>query len=59
MTTSLRKNWLLLLLTAVLSLGMATAAWAGPKGMGGGCDMGDMGMGPGMGMGHGGMGMAA
>jgi zinc resistance-associated protein len=62
MTTGLRKNKLLFLLTAVLSLILATAAWAGPKGMGGGCDMGccnmggDMGMGEGMmgpGMGHG------
>jgi zinc resistance-associated protein len=53
MTTSLRRSWLLLMLTAMLSLGMATAGWAGPRGMGGGCcDMGDMGMGPGMGMGH-------
>lgn len=53
MTTGLRKNKLLFLLTAVLSLTVATAAWAGPKGMDGGCNMGDMG--PGM-MGHGGMG---
>jgi zinc resistance-associated protein len=56
MTRGLRKNKLLIVLTTVLSLAMATAAWAGPKGMCGGCDMGDMGMGPGMmgpGMGHG------
>ena len=58
MMTSLRKSWLPLMLTTVLSLGVATAAWAGPHGgMGGGCGMGgDMGMGPGMmgpGMGHG------
>jgi zinc resistance-associated protein len=61
MMTSFRKSWLPLMLTTVLSLGMATAAWAGPRGMGGGgCGMGggmgDMGMGPGMmghGMGHG------
>ena len=61
MITGFRKSWLLLMLTAVLSLGIAATAWAGPRGMGGGCGMGsDMGMGPGMGhgcgmgMGHGG-----
>jgi zinc resistance-associated protein len=56
MTTGLRKNKLLFLLTAVLSLILATAAWAGPKGMGGGCDMGggcNMGDCMGHGMGHG------
>jgi zinc resistance-associated protein len=56
MMTGFRKSWLLML-TLVLSLGIAGAAWAGPQGMGmgGGCGMmgPEMGMGPGMGMGHG------
>lgn len=56
MMTGFRKSWLLML-TLVLSLGIAGAAWAGPRGMGmgGGCCMmgPEMGMGPGMGMGHG------
>ena len=37
MMTGFQKSWLPLMLVAVLSLGFATAAWAGPKGMGGGC----------------------
>ncbi len=57
-----RKNWLVLVLIAVLSLGVAAVSWAGPKGMGGGCPMMEGGcpmMGPGMGMKQGrGMGMA-
>lgn len=56
MMTGFRKSWLLML-TLVLSLGIAGAAWAGPRGMGmGGCCpmMGsDLGMGPGMGKGCG------
>ncbi len=36
MMTGFRKSWLPLMLTVVLSLGIATAAWAGPQGMGGG-----------------------
>jgi zinc resistance-associated protein len=60
MITGFRKSWLLLMLTAVLSLGIAATAWAGPRGMGGGCGMemgADCGMGPGMGKGHHGRGM--
>ncbi len=52
MTTGLKRSWLLLMLIAVLSLGMASAVWARPRGMGGGGNMDDCGMGPGMGMGH-------
>lgn len=59
MMTGFRNNWLPLVLVALLSLGFATAAWAGPRGMGQ-CGMSSgMGMGPGMGcgMGHGMKGM--
>lgn len=58
--TGFQKNWLFLMLVAVLSLGFATVAWAQPQGMGPGMGMGQCGMGPGMGKGHGmghGMGM--
>ena len=64
MMTGLRKHWLPLILTLVLCLGFATLSWAGPRGMGGCCDMGPgmgmgggCGMGPGMGKGHQGGGM--
>ncbi len=56
MLRGFRKGWLPLMLALVLSLGIAGAAWAGPRGMGGACGKGmgsDCGMGPGMGMGHG------
>jgi Spy/CpxP family protein refolding chaperone len=54
MITGLRKSRLLLILTLVLSLGIASLAWAGPD-MGGGCGMGP-GKGGGCGMGSGMMG---
>lgn len=49
MITGFRKSWLPLMLTLVLSLGIATAVWAGHRDMGPGDDFG---MGPGMGMDH-------
>jgi Spy/CpxP family protein refolding chaperone len=57
--TGFQKNWLFLMLVAVLSLGFATVAWAQPQGMGPGMGKGpgmgmeQCGMCPGMGMGHG------